>query len=66
LENALIEIDELTEDKRWGEARERLLELDRRFPNNGEILSEQLNMAYELHEPAYLSRCVRTLAQARS
>lgn len=62
LENALIEIDELAEGKRWVEARDRLQELDRRYPNNGEILSKLLNVAYELHDMrTYLDACERLL-----
>jgi len=62
LENALSEIDKLTEHKRWVEARERLRVLDRRYPNNGEVLSELLNVAYELHDMrTYLDACERLL-----
>jgi tetratricopeptide (TPR) repeat protein len=62
LENALSEIDKLTEHKRWVEARERLRELDRRYPDNSEILSELLNVAYELHDMrTYLDACERLL-----
>jgi len=62
LENALAHVDELIERKRWVEAREQLQELDRRYPNNGEILSELLNVAYELRDMrTYLDACERLL-----
>ncbi len=62
LENVLAQVDELIERKRWVEARARLQELDRRYPDNGEILSELLNVAYELHDMrTYLNACERLL-----
>ena len=58
----LVEVDELTKGKRWIEARDRLEELDRRFPNTAAILGELLNVAYELHDlRTYLDACERLL-----
>ncbi len=62
LENQLVEVDALIERKHWIEARDRLEELDRRYPNNAAILSELLNVCYELHDTrTYLDVCERLL-----
>ncbi len=62
LETVLAQVDELIERKRWVEARERLRELDRRYPNNSEVLSELLTVAYELRDlRTYLDACERLL-----
>ncbi len=62
LENQLVEVDALTESKHWIEARDRLEELDRHYPNNGAILGEWLNVCYELHDTrTYLDACERLL-----
>ena len=62
LDSYLAEVDALTQGKRWIEARDRLEELDRRYPDNAGILSELLNVCYELHDMrTYLDVCERLL-----
>lgn len=56
----LEEVERLTNRKRWGEALEELQELDHRFPNRPEVLSELVNVCYELQDMRlYLLYCQR-------
>ena len=60
LDARLAEIDSLIEHKRWVEARDQLQALARRDPNNVEILSQLLNVCYELQDTrTYLDVCER-------
>jgi tetratricopeptide (TPR) repeat protein len=45
----LAEVDQLTYRRRWAEALEELQALDQRYPNRPEVLTELVNVCYELN-----------------
>ncbi len=54
----LTEVDRLTERKRWREALEKLESLHQRYPNRPELLTELVNVSYELEDlRRYLLYC---------
>lgn len=58
----LNEVSALMRRKRWSEAREILRDLDRRYPNREEVLTNLVNVCYELHDVrGYQIACERLI-----
>jgi tetratricopeptide (TPR) repeat protein len=58
----LNQVNALMRRKRWHEAREILNDLDRRYPNREEVLTNLVNACYELHDmQGYQHACERLL-----
>ncbi|MBU0702552.1 MAG: tetratricopeptide repeat protein, partial [Chloroflexi bacterium] len=56
----LHEAERLTKKKRWAEARDLLLDLDRRYPRRPEVLTHLVNACFELHDTeGYQYACER-------
>jgi tetratricopeptide (TPR) repeat protein len=60
--DGLQEADRLMRKKRWAEARDLLEELDRRYPRRPEVLTDLVNVCYELQDTErYQYACERLL-----
>jgi tetratricopeptide (TPR) repeat protein len=63
--DGLIEAQELTQRKKWTEAKQILLNLYRRYPNRPELLTELALVAHELGETGEVLRYTQQLAKAQ-
>ncbi|HLF26733.1 MAG TPA: tetratricopeptide repeat protein [Anaerolineae bacterium] len=57
----LSEVESLTQRRRWGEAAELLESLDRRYPHRAEVLTELVNVYYELGDRLGYQRACENL-----
>jgi tetratricopeptide (TPR) repeat protein len=61
--DALEHVDRLTRRKRWAEALAELQALDQRYRNHPAVLTELVNVAYELQDMRQYLSCIRRLSK---